>query len=113
MSEHFELFKAECEKQIARLGLNSWQIEFEQKPIGDNLAEVSFNYEGTVAVIALSDELEEYFDVKINLVRGAKHECLHLLLVPMFKAAQASKLYSDISLGHEEHRVIRVLEKLL
>ena len=55
LQEHFNLFKSECEKQLIRFGLHSWQVYFQMKQLNDSFARTQWKYSFTVPTIFLSN----------------------------------------------------------
>jgi len=111
--EHFTLFKAECEKQLERMGLKSWRVFYQFKKLKDSFGNAQWNYSGRVATITLARDFPEPYDnLEEQIKQTALHECLEILLAPMSDIA-GSRGYSPVDCDKEIHSVIRTLEKLL
>ena len=112
-SQHFDLFKAECEKQLDRLGLKSWKVYYQFKQLKDSFGNAQWNYAGRVATITLANDFPKPFDnLESQIKETALHECLEILLAPISDIA-SSRGYSPVDCDKEIHSVIRTLEKLL
>jgi hypothetical protein len=111
--KHFELFKAECEKNLKRLGLNSWKVYYQQKNLDNSFGRADWSYEGRVATITLATEFPRpYKNLKQQIKETALHECLEILLSPISDLA-GNRSFVQSNIDKEIHCVIRTLEKLL
>ena len=111
--EHFDLFKTECEKQLERLGLKSWKVYYQFKPLKDSFGNAQWSYAGRVATITLATDFPKPFDNLENQIKEtALHECLEILLAPLTDLAVDRNL-CRLEFDKEIHTVIRTLEKIL
>jgi len=111
--KHFELFKAECKKQLERLGLQSWKVYYEFKKLNDAFGNAEWKYSGRVATITLADDFPKPFESLENQIKEtALHECLEILLASISSLA-VDRSFDQIDFDKEIHAVIRTLEKLL
>lgn len=112
-SEHFELFKQECGKQLDRLGLKSWKVYYQFKPLKDSFGNAQWSYAGRVATITLATDFPKPFDNLENQIKEtALHECLEILLATVSSLAN-ERSFCQSEFDKEIHTVIRTLEKLL
>lgn len=111
--KHFKFFRAECTKQLNRLGLKDWKIYYEFKNLDNVFGNSLWDYSGKVATITLSNDFPKPFD---NLHRQIKetalHECLEILLGSVSRMAGRRDFIQE-DFDSEIHSVIRTLEKLL
>ena len=113
LQEHFNLFKSECEKQLIRFGLHSWQVYFQMKQLNDSFARTQWKYAGRVATITLANDFPKPFEsLETQIKQTALHECLELLLASVSSAAE-DRTWNRLDFDKEIHGVIRTLEKLL
>lgn len=111
--KHYIYFRKECEKQLKRLGLNSWKVYYEFKKMNDAFANTQWKYSGRVATITLADDFPKPYDcVWKQLRESALHECLELLLASISSIAE-DRTWFRADFDKEIHSVIRTLEKLL
>lgn len=111
--KHFDFFKAECEKQLERLGLKSWKVYYEFKNLKDAFGNVHWKYSGRVATITLSTDFPKPFDsLEKQIKETALHECLEILLASV-SALAGDRHYEQVDFDKEIHSVIRTLEKVL
>lgn len=109
----FEYFKSKCELWLEVLGLMSWKIYYEHVKYDDDcFAKCKFKYGGRVATIGLNTEWDDNKVTDEMLNESALHECLELLLSPLWSIAQARDWCED-EYNKENHMIIRTLEKLL
>ena len=112
-SKHLKFFRAECEKQLERLGLKSWKVYYEFKKLDDAFANTQWKYSGRVATISLADDFPKPFDsFEKQLKETALHECLEILLASISSLA-GDRRYDQIEFDKEIHIIIRILEKVL
>lgn len=110
---HFKLFRAECEKQLERLGLKGWKVYYQFKKLDDGFAQAQWHYAGRVATITLATEFPKpYDDLEKQIKETALHEVLEILLCPLNSLA-AARVWDREEFDKEAHCVIRTLEKIL
>lgn len=107
----FEIFKAECLRQIERLGLKDWDIVItdKEKIASDEDAETVSNTKGRVAVIKWNPRNDMHYSCP---VRSAKHEIAHVLQLPLSDIA-SRRWSTKHELAIEEERLATILEKVL
>jgi len=111
--EHFELFKSECQKRLEQLGLKSWNIYYQFKPLKDCFGRAEWNYLGRVAtIICATDYPKPFDDLETEIKRTALHECLEIFLGTLTDLA-VDRSFCRAEFDKEVHTVIRVLEKVL
>ena len=109
--KHFEYFKERCEFWLYYLGLKSWRVYYKHAPGGEFLATCSTNYAGRFATIRLYKLWNiEPTDKALN--ESALHECLEILLSPLWGQA-AGRAWDRDEYEKDHHAVIRVLEKVI
>lgn len=111
MKTQFDIFKAECLRQIERLGLKDWDIVITdtEKIDNDENAEVDSNPKGRVALIKWNPRnTPKYCDPVVC----AKHEIAHVLLLPLSDIA-SRRWATKRELQVEEERAATILEKVL
>lgn len=110
----FAMFKAECQKWIALLGLTDWRIHYEFEECENALATVNRDYEGRCATVTLSTFLERVprKESDETVRSSARHEVLHLLLGELDWLNGKRCVTADIW-SAAEHGVMRRLEKVL
>lgn len=112
-NKHYAYFRKECEKQLQQLGLKSWKVYYQFKPLDNCFGNAMWDYAGKVATITLSTEFPKPFD---NLIRQIKETALHEVLEIFLgsvshMAGRRDFIQSDFDA--EIHAVIRTLEKIL
>lgn len=105
----FRLFEREVRKWQSALGLRSWEIYVEFKPL-EGQARCWWETEQHVANIALSTEQPGKFS-NDYIRRFALHECLELLMSGCTDIMR--QVSSEERLGIETHTVIRALENVI
>lgn len=111
--KHFKLFRAECEKQLERLGLKGWKIYYQFKPLKDSFGRSEWKYAGRVATITLATDFPKPFDnLEEQIKQTALHECLEILLASVSSLAE-DRTWDRFVFDAALHDVIRTLEKLL
>ena len=111
--KHYQLFRAECGKQLDRFGLKGWKIYYQFKKLDNIFANAQWDYSGKVATITLSKDFPKPFDNLIKQIKEtALHECLEILLGSVSRMA-GRRDYIQEDFDAEIHSVIRTLEKLL
>lgn len=113
-NKHFKHFKEVFKKYQLMLNLNNWKIYFYFEKLEDAIADVGTNYEGRIADVRLTTQLETtaHYDIKDLIEETALHECLELLLSPLMVQAR-HRSFNEEEYQHANHSVIRTLEKLL
>lgn len=111
--EHFEIFKAECEYWIERLGLQGWHVTYKQKELRepDWLAECNAGLCSRAANISLNTFWNREVTEEI-LKRYAFHEVGELLLWRVEEVGMARFISPD-EMREAIHEVIRTLENCL
>lgn len=115
-AKEFGVFKAECERLIPTLGLNGWTFYFKHTFAKDTYARTHTDTITKVCSIIFSTEWDDnggaHPATKQAVERVAKHEMAHALLADLYSLARSRYVQTD-ELDEAEHRVVRVLEKLL
>ena len=113
----FTEFKKTVHRTIDLLGLKDWKVYVafgKMEDIGLNSDEsgagVSWDVSASVATIVLSDHRPS--DAHFHSPESAVHEELHLLLARLLYMATARYVHPE-DIDAEEHRIIRVLEKVI
>jgi hypothetical protein len=111
--KHYKLFRLECEKRLEQLGLKSWKVYYQFKPLKNVFGEAFWDYAGMVATINLNTNFVKPFDnLEQQIKETALHECLEIFLGGIsYMAGRRDYIQSDFD--KEIHSVIRTLEKLL
>ena len=110
---HLKFFRAECEKNLERLGLQGWKVFYQFKKLDDSFAQTQWHYSGRVATISLATDFPKPYDnLEQQIKETALHECLEILLSPFTDLAMARD-FCRSDFDKEVHSVIRVLEKVL
>jgi len=112
-AEHFEVFKAQVQKELDRFGLKSWSVFIAHEDLnGDCLANVSFNWKSKAATIALNKDWGETEITDHQLRRSAFHEVMELLLAPLYCLGfDAGARQYDLK--REDHSIIHTLENVV
>lgn len=111
--KHFQIFKAECSKQLDRLGLKGWKIYYQFKKLDNIFGNAQWDYSGKVATITLATDFPKPFDNLYQQIKEtALHECLEVFLGGISHMA-GRRDYIQEDFDAEIHSVIRTLEKLL
>jgi len=111
--EHFQLFRAECEKYLERFGLKSWKIYYQFKKLNNYFGNAEWNLEGRVATITLAIGFPKPFDnLEQQIKETALHECLEILLAPLTTLAR-DRGFCKQDFDQEVHSIIRTLEKVI
>ena len=111
--KHFALFKAECKKNLERMGLHGWRVYYEFKRLNDSFGRCQWKFEGRVATITLANDFPKPFSsLEEQIKETALHECIELLLSPISDLA-TSRGFCQAEFDREVHAIIRTLEKLL
>lgn len=111
--KHYQLFRAECEKNLELLGLKSWKIYYQFKKLDNCFGNAQWSYSGKVATITLSNDFPKPFDnLNKQIKETALHECLEIFLGNISTMAGRRDYVQD-DFDAEIHGVIRTLEKLL
>jgi len=107
----FDIFKAECLKQIDRLGLKDWDIVIthKEKIENDEDAETCSNTKGRVAIIKWNNQNGMVYTCPVT---AAKHEVAHILMLPLTDIA-SRRWATKHELSVEEERIATILEKVL
>jgi len=111
-ADDFYNFKTHCQKYIEKFGLKDWKIYYHHKRLDVSFAEIQINITGSVADIYLNTELNSRDYKHFNPMDLAKHEILHLLL-QRYRSLAVGRFVPEWAIGEEEHRIVRILEKLL
>lgn len=110
----FEKFKECFLKYVDLFGLKDWRIDFENRKLEDNYAEIQAspsNVESGVVGVFF-DSRDSGKNGHISTEDTAKHEAIHLILVRLMYLAR-SRYIDSSELRVEEHRVVRILEKVI
>jgi hypothetical protein len=107
----FDIFKAECLRQIERLGLKDWNIVItdKEKISNDEDAEVNSNTKGRAALIKWNPKNNPKYSCPVH---AARHEIAHILLLPLSDVA-SRRWSTKRELAVEEERAATILEKVL
>lgn len=108
--EHFEIFKAECEKWLTFFGLKGWSVIFlHEKLGGEYRASCSVDIAGRIATIRLAIDYS-WVPVTCHDVRqSAFHEVCELLLYRLRYIGECRYLQPE-EIPEEVHNIIRILE---
>ncbi len=108
--EEFEAFKAECEHQVARLGLQDWDIRFEHKRLPKReCANFQYDCEAHSGIMILNTtKPDEHEDSR----QTAKHECAHALITPLKELAE-SRFVTQREIDNAAEAIAMKLEKIL
>jgi len=108
--EEFERFKAECEKQIARLGLQDWDIRCEHKRLPKKeCANWQYDCEAHSGIMVLNTTKP---DKQEEPEQTAKHECAHALITPLVELAE-SRFVTQREIDNVAESIAMKLEKVL
>lgn len=116
--EHFEIFKAECEKWIEIFGLKGWKIGIIQtKDEPDNSrAWMNGQYSQRIATVCLPSHWNSSHEINsptlYQLRIDAFHEVCEILLTPMDILAGARNFDKE-EFDAARHAVIRTLENVV
>lgn len=111
--KHFQLFRTECDKNLDLLGLKSWKVYYQFKPLKDAFGNAQWSYSGRVATITLATDFPKPFDnLEQQIKETALHECLEILLSPLTSLAQ-DRTFDQVDFNKEVHSIIRTLEKVV
>ena len=115
-SKDFSIFKAECQRLVPILGLTGWTIYWQHVPVKGCFADAQCDALEKIATIRFSKDWfsHEGFHAldKQNVQAVAKHEMAHVLMSDLLSLATARYVQKD-EVDEAEHRIVRVLEKLL
>lgn len=110
----YTMFKAECEKWRARLGLLDWKIDYHFEEVEGGLAGINADFEGRRARVSLHPFQERVpkNEVQVSVKNSARHEILHLLLSEL-RWLNGRRLVAENQWDAAEHGAIRRLEGVL
>lgn len=108
----FGIFSAQVHYWLSALGLNDWRVTLYQRHVRDGWAEVTSNPTTGVAMITLTDKIEDEQMINFSPADIAKHEVLHLLLRPLEHMACPFGQGGD-AITVETHRIVNRLSKVL
>lgn len=107
----FAIFKAEVERMLSVLGLQSWRVVILCEKLEGVYGDMSANCAGRIATIRYNSEPDTVATPE-DPARVARHEVLELFLARIECMAQA-RYVSEIEIHEEKHALIRTLEKIL
>jgi hypothetical protein len=107
----FALFKAEVERMLNLLGLQSWRVVILCEKLDGCYGDMSANCAGRIATIRYNSEPDTIATPE-DPARVARHEVLELFLARIECLAQA-RYVTEIEIHEEKHALIRTLEKIL
>jgi len=108
--EEFEKFKAECERQFLRLGLQDWDIRFEHKRLPKReCANWQYDCQAHSGVMILNTTKP---DKDEDPEQTAKHECAHALITPLKELAE-SRFVTQREIDNAAEAIAMTLEKIL
>ena len=111
--KHYQLFRAECEKNLEFLGLKGWKVYYQFKPLKDSFGRAEWNYAGSVATITLANDFPQPYDnLEQQIKETALHECLEIFLSPLTNLAISRDFITE-HFDKEVHSIIRTLEKII
>ena len=112
--KHYNLFKKECAYWMQRLGLISWSVFYDRKDLKGDFAQCKLSYSNRVATLSISTnfDVDETINLEEQVKRSALHECLELLLEPLYSSA-ADRTWNKVDYEKENHIVIMTLENVL
>ena len=106
--DEFPKFKAECLRQVERLGLKDWDVTIDTKKLDKSEVAISeINDAGKVVTIYLNSKYSHEDPERI-----AKHEIAHLLLSRLIYIAH-KRFASETELAECEEGLCTILEKVL
>lgn len=109
-ASEFEFFKKCCAKWIRKLGLTNWAVYYYLEEVEGSYAQTAWDFSGMAASIRMGSEWDGGRPKnRAEIDRLALHECLHLLLAPLIREAEARYADEDIILS-SEHSIIRSIE---
>ncbi len=110
----FELFKKYSQEYAEILGLSDWAIFYEHAKTRDSAyAETLWDVESHTARIILGTSWDNIrYKTDIEIKRLALHETIHVLISPLTMEAM-SRYTTGERIATEEHRIVRMLEKLV
>ena len=115
--KHYELFKAECEQWINRLGITSWNVfyAFEDMRQDSTFARCYSDKTQRSATLALTKDsarVNDETDYNELVKSFAKHEVLELLLTRLSDMATENDVDRDTA-DEATHEVINLLMRAL
>lgn len=112
--QHFDKFQEYVGHWQKELGLVGWKIFFRHSKTNDAFAQTSTGSKASTAVITLctSWPVEDRPLNDTELKNLALHECLHVLLDPLYNEAQA-RYADEFALDKAEETIVKTLEQVL
>ena len=112
---HFERFKKEVLRQIDRLGLKDWDVDFKFDDLSPDAqeAKIEMNYKIRKASFFYSTRLlGDRLHSGIGPIVAAKHEVAHLLVFEL-ACIGASRFITDDEIRIAEEKLVTILSKVL
>ena len=113
VKEAYKVFREESLYWINKLGLQGWEVKFEEIKDEKSWARVRWNYKSQKAVIEFSTTGWQESDLNIEAVKKtALHEVLHLLLGILWDLAE-ERVWDEEEFEKETHTIINKLINVL
>lgn len=114
--KHFQLFKKECRKWIARFGLLGWRFYFQHEdlPDGKQIAYCIYpeDLADRVFTLGLSVDLGDLDETEMDIRRSGFHEVMEAFLYRMNFLAKSRDTHPE-EIEEENHNLIRTLENVV
>ena len=103
-----ETYQKYCIYWQSLFGMTDWTFTFESKPLGNLVAEVSYNTTSRLATLRISSRMKRTQD---EIKFDALHEVMHVLLADLTSYGEA--MFQGDVVIREEHRIIARIEHLM
>ena len=110
--KHFQLFCSEFRRQVKRLGLQEWRLDFFHEDCGPTtFSQVSWYYLDRIVRVSLTLQTN-YPSTDERIRAAALHEAIELLVTDLFSLA-GDRYVNEGELQATKHTLIRRLDKVL
>ena len=114
--KQFNIFKKECKKWIKEFGLydSKYYFSHEESEEDHVIAYCQYpkSFDDRVFTLILNKEIDADFIKDKDIRRSAFHEVMESMLYPMYYYA-TQRFIDCESINSENHRIIRILEKVV
>jgi len=109
-AEQIDEFYGYVEDYVVMLNLQDWRVERSRKKAAKGaMADVGISYADRLAVVSIGKDWGQPITSEL-LAATARHEAIHIFLVPLIEAA---KTRDETLIASVEHSVVVLLEKIL